>query len=369
MMQIRDLYALIDAEAPFRLQEEYDNAGLIVGSMEDEVHGILLCLDVVHETVEEAGRLGADLIISHHPPIFRAIRRLDPVRQAAVLAAIRMDIGLMAVHTNFDAARSGLNAFIVRHMGLTDARMLKPRESEPLFKVTTFVPPEFREQLLEAMFAAGAGHTGSYSHTSYYTAGVGGFLPEPGTHPFIGKEQEITLVKEDRVETIVPARLLPGVLQALRNAHPYEEPAVDVFEEQLKGDPLAGFGHVGNLPHAMTPGEFVDFVKSFFGLSSLPVAGTLPDRIERVAFCSGAGTEFLPIARQAGAQVFITGDVTYHVALDAAQTGGCIAIVDHYNTEKFFGRAMEELLRSNPGNQELPPVYLSQENYQPVHLW
>ncbi len=368
-MRIRELYDLINTVAPFRLQEEYDNAGLIVGSMDDDVHGVLLCLDVTHETVEEAGRVGANLILSHHPPIFRAIKKLDPIQHSALLAAIRMDIALLAAHTNFDAAPDGLNAFVAHRIGLTDLRILEPHESERLYKVVTFVPPEFREQVLEAMFAAGAGHTGSYSHASFRTAGTGGFMPDPGAHPFVGEENVMTSVAEDRVETIVSGRDLESVLKALRGAHPYEEPAVDVFEECLPGSPLAGLGHVGRLPHAMGPEEFVTFIKLFFGLPVLPVAGTLPEAIERVAFCSGSGSSLLPAAGRAGAQVLITGDVTYHRALDASQDGGCVAIVDHYSSERFFAAAMEDALRSAAGDRELPPLHQSTADYQPVRFW
>jgi len=294
-MRIRELYDLIDTVAPFRLQEEYDNAGLIVGSMDDEVRGVLLCLDVTHETVEEADRVGANLILSHHPAIFKAIKKLDPIQHSALLAAIRMGMALLAVHTNFDAAPDGLNTFVARRMGLTDLRILELHESERLYKVITFVPPEFREQVLEAMFAAGAGHSGSYSRTSFRAAGTGGFVPDPGAHPFVGEENAATSVAEDRVETIVSGRDLASVLKALRGVHPYEEPAVDVFEEHLPGSPVAGFGHVGTLPHVMNPKEFVTFIKSFFTLSVLPVAGTLPEAIERVAFCSGTGSSLLQL--------------------------------------------------------------------------
>ncbi|HWQ22401.1 MAG TPA: Nif3-like dinuclear metal center hexameric protein [Clostridia bacterium] len=368
-MHIRELYDLVDTVAPFRLQEEYDNAGLIVGSMDDDVRGVLLCLDVTHETVEEAGRVGANIILSHHPPVFRAIRKLDSVQHSALLAAIRMDIALMAAHTNFDAAPDGLNAYVARRMGLTDLQVLDVHETERSYKVVTFVPPEFRGQVLEAMFAAGAGHTGSYSHTSFRASGTGGFVPDPGTHPFIGEEGAMTSVEEDRVETIVSGRDLASVVKALCAAHPYEEPAVDVFEEHVPGRPSAGFGHLGTLPHAMGPGEFVMFIKSFFGLSTLPVAGTLPEAIERVAVCTGSGSSVLAAATGSGAQVLITGDVTYHTALDASQCGNCVVIVDHYSSERFFAAAMEQALQTAARDRELPPLYRSTADYQPVRFW
>lgn len=368
-MRVQEVYDLIDSVAPFRLQESYDNAGLIVGSMDDDVRGILLCLDVTNETVEEASRLGANLIVSHHPPIFRAIKRLDSVQHSALLAAIRMDIGLLAAHTNFDAAPQGLNAFVVQAMGLGDVRILDVRESERPYKVVTFVPPEFREQVLEAVFKAGAGHIGAYADTSFRTAGTGAFRPGTGTHPFIGEEDVLASVEEERVETIVPGRRLGPVLEALRSAHPYEEPAIDVFEEHLPGAPVSGFGHVGSLPTPMDSQHFVAFVKSFFSLTVLPVVGTLPSMIERIAFCSGAGSSLIAAASSAGAQVLITGDVTYHTALDASQEGSCIAIVDHYRSEHFFAAAMEEALRSVAGARELPPLHQSTVDYQPVKFW
>ncbi|MCX6096917.1 MAG: Nif3-like dinuclear metal center hexameric protein, partial [Caldiserica bacterium] len=169
--------------------------------------------------------------------------------------------------------------------------------------------------------------------------------------------------------TIVSGRDLASVLKALSGAHPYEEPAVDVLEEHLPGSPVAGFGHVGSLPHVMNPEEFVTFIKSFFSLSVLPVAGALPQAIERIAFCSGSGSSLLSAASRAGAQVLITGDVTYHGALDASQGGGCVAIVDHYSSERFFAAAMEESLRSAAGDRELPPLHQSTVDYQPVRFW
>ena len=179
----------------------------------------------------------------------------------------------------------------------------------------------------------------------------------------------MTSVTEDRVETIVSGRDLASALKALRGTHPYEEPAVDVFEEHLPGRPLSGFGHVGRLPHVMGPKEFVTFIKSFFALSVLPVAGTLPEAIERVAFCSGSGSSLLLAANRAGAQVLITGDVTYHRALDVSQAGGCVVIVDHYSSERFFAAAMEEALRSTAGGRGLPPLHQSTVDYQPVRFW
>jgi dinuclear metal center YbgI/SA1388 family protein len=366
---IRDMYDLVDKVAPFRLQEEYDNAGLITGSMDDAVHGVLLCLDVTHETVSEARRLGADLILSHHPPIFHALRRLDSVQQSSLLEAVRTGTALMAAHTNFDASPDGLNAFIVHKMGLTDVRILEPRESDHLFKVVTFVPPEFREKVLDAMFAAGAGHVGSYARASFRAAGTGGFMPGPGTHPFVGEQNAMANVEEDRVETIVPGTELSAVLAALHEAHPYEEPAIDVLEEHLPGRPYAGFGHAGNLPAALSSKEFVTFIKSFFGLSTVPVVGVLPEVIRRVAFCSGAGSLVIPSVGPAGAQVLISGDISYHTALDVAQSGGCIVVVDHYSSERFFASAMEQALRKSAAGTELPPLYQSSEDYQPVTYW
>jgi dinuclear metal center YbgI/SA1388 family protein len=368
-MLIRDVYDLVDKVAPFRLQEEYDNAGLITGSMDDAVHGVLLCLDVTHETVAEAHRVGADLILSHHPPIFRALKRLDPVQQSSLLEAVRTGVALMAAHTNFDVSPDGLNAFIVHRMGLTGVQILEPRESDRLFKIVTFVPARFREQVLDAMFGAGAGHVGSYARTSFRVAGTGGFVPGPGAHPFVGEENVMANVEEERIETIVPGRELPGVLAALHEAHPYEEPAVDVFEEHLAGRPYAGIGHVGNLAAPLNARDFVSFIKSFFGLATLPVVGALPGMVERVAFCSGAGSSVIPAVRPAGTQVLISGDITYHTALDVAQSGGCIVVVDHYSSERFFASAMEQALRKAAEGADLVPLYRSSEDYQPVTYW
>ena len=368
-MRIRDLYNLIDAFAPFRFQEDYDNAGLVVGAQDDEVRGVLLCLDVTHETVEEARALGANLILSHHPPIFRALKKLDPAQNGALMAAIRMEMDVLAAHTNFDASPRGLNAYIVEQMGLTDIHMLDVREQYRWFKVVTFVPAEFRDSVLNAMFRAGAGQVGLYSHTSFHVGGTGAFLPGVGTHPYVGSQNTLTEVAEDRVETIATEQCLAAVIDAVRHAHPYEEPVIDVFEEHVPTGPSRGMGHVGDLSEALSPEAFVSFIKSFFNVRVLPVAGMLPTRVERVAFCSGSGSSLVSAAVEAGAQVLITGDVTYHTALDAAQTGACIVIVDHYSSEHFFGAAMERALRAEARDTELPPLYQSAADYQPVRYF
>jgi len=219
------------------------------------------------------------------------------------------------------------------------------------------------------MFKAGAGQVGLYSHTSFRVGGTGAFIPEAGTHPHVGSQHTLTEVAEDRVETIATDQCLAAVLEALRHAHPYEEPVIDVFEEHLPTVPSRGMGHVGNLSEALSREAFVSFIKSFFKVGILPVAGTLPARVGRVAFCSGSGSSLVSAAVEAGAQVLITGDVTYHTALDAAQTGACIAIVDHYSSEHFFGAAMERALRAEARDTELPPLYQSAADYQPVRYF
>lgn len=365
-MTVHDIYDLVDRIAPFRLQEEYDNAGLIVGAMNDPVHGILLCLDVTRETVSEADDRGADLILSHHPAIFKPIRRLDTVLQASVLAAIRHGFALLAAHTNFDTSPDGLNAFIVERMGLTDVRILQPRSVTCLYKVVTFVPSEFRDAVLEAMFAAGAGRAGSYSHASFHMSGTGGFLPEQGAHPFLGEPGRLSSVREDRIETIATEADLPAVLDALRRTHPYEEPAIDVFREHLPARETAGMGHAGNLPAPMSSTEFTAYAKAFFGVPVVGVIGRLPETVRRIALCSGAGSSVIPAVRPSGAEVLISGDITYHTALEVSQSGGCVMLVDHYSTERFFAPAMEEALRRSSPDTELPPLYQSAKEYQPL---
>lgn len=365
-MTVHDIYELVDRVAPFRLQEEYDNAGLIVGAMDDPVHGILLCLDVTRETVSEADDRGADLILSHHPAIFKPIRRLDTVLQASVLAAIRHGFALLAAHTNFDASPGGLNAFLVEKMGLTDVHVLQPRPAACLYKVVTFAPPEFRDVVLDAMFAAGAGRAGSYSHASFHTSGMGGFLPERGAHPFAGEPGRLASVHEDRIETIAAEADLPAVLDALRHAHPYEEPAIDVFREHLSTCGTAGMGHAGNLPAPMSSAELTAYVKAFFGVPVVGVIGRLPETVRRIALCSGAGSSVIPAVRPSGAEVLISGDITYHTALEVSQSGGCVMLVDHYSTERFFAPAMEDALRRSSPDAELPPLYQSAKEYQPL---
>jgi dinuclear metal center YbgI/SA1388 family protein len=334
-VKVKQIVSLIEDLAPREIAEEWDNVGLLVGSIDSVVNRVLLLLDVTEAAVDRALELGCELIIAHHPVIFRPLKalRTDSPQGRILEKLIRAGVSVYAAHTNWDKCRSGTSRRLAESLGLRSISVLKVMGQERRMKLVVFVPASHREAVFLAMSAAGAGHIGNYSHCSFYTQGTGTFMPLAGANPYVGREQELACVEEVRLEMIVPEAKLPMVLKNLKSAHPYEEIAYDVISLNNADRPY-GLGCAGELVPPLTWTKFSSSVRTLF--PSARVAGHIPTEVRRVAVCGGAGSELLPSAEAARADVFITGDVGHHTALDAAALG--IAVVDagHYATEAFL---------------------------------
>jgi dinuclear metal center YbgI/SA1388 family protein len=333
-MQVRDVIAAVDRLAPFALAEPWDQVGLQVGSPSDELPpdglsdspAVLVALEVDDATLDEAVRIGAGVIVAHHPLIFDPLDRLSDDTEAGRLAlrAAREGVAVVAAHTNLDKAHGGMADIAVDLIGLQGAQPLQPAAAEVL-KLIGFVPEDAVDLVRKALFAAGAGVIGDYEHCSWSVTGQGTFFGGEGTSPVAGVAGRDEEVVERRLEVVVPRRLRRRVIAAYVGAHPYEEPAFDIMPLENEVASL-GLGRLGALPAVTTLADLVARVAAALRLPSLRYAGDGSREVRRVAVLPGSGGE--AIARGVGqiADVLITGDVKYHEAR-AAQAQG-LALID-----------------------------------------
>ena len=347
MIRVRDVLAAIDRAAPFRLQESWDNSGLLVGDPKARVKRILVALDHTTAVVGEARRRRADLLVTHHPLFVDGTKRLttETPDGAAALKMAASGIAHIAAHTNYDAAPGGLNDLLAKKLGLVDAVPLDRPPASGGMKLVVFLPPADRERVQRALFAAGAGQIGDYSQCSFRVGGTGTFLGGKSTHPTVGQPGRREEVQELRLETVVPPDRVAEVVRALRNAHPYEEPAFDLYP--LAGlDERAGLGRVGTLARRQTLRAFTDRVRRSLKVKTVQVIGSPGRRIERVAVVGGGGGSLWPQAVEAGAQVLVTGEMKYHDRLASRDAGLVTVLAGHYATEQLGVGGLAKLLRA-----------------------
>ncbi|MGL4851451.1 MAG: Nif3-like dinuclear metal center hexameric protein [Phocaeicola sp.] len=343
-MKIKEVIAALEKFAPLPLQDGFDNAGLQIGMTEAEITGALLCLDVTESVVDEAISLGYNLIVSHHPLIFKGYKSItgkDYVERC-ILKVIKNDVVIYSAHTNLDNAPEGVNFKIAEKLGLNKVRILAPKE-ESLVKLVTYVPISHKERVQEALFAAGCGSMGNYDSCSFQSEGEGTFRALQGATPFCGHVNELHRESEVRIETILPAFRKGMVLKALLDAHPYEEPAFDFIGLQNSWKE-AGAGVIGELEKPMNEMEFLRYLKEQFQVGCIKHNATTGKMIKRVALCGGAGSFLLP--RSIGqADVFITGEVKYHDYF-AYNQSILIAEIGHYESEQYTQELFYSIIRA-----------------------
>ncbi|WP_026689220.1 Nif3-like dinuclear metal center hexameric protein [Alteribacter aurantiacus] len=335
-----------EAFSPKGYAVEGDKVGLQIGTLNKNVNKVMVALDVIEPVVDEAIEQGVDLIIAHHPIIFKPIKalRTDQVYGRTVEKLIKHDIAVYAAHTNLDVAPGGVNDLMAKALGLEETEVLVETYEDPLKKVAVFVPEDSAERVREAMGQAGAGHLGNYSHCSFNTSGTGMFKPGEGTDPFIGEQGKMEQVNELKIESVFPASIEKRVVRAMVNAHPYEEVAYDLYDMAVPGEKL-GLGRIGGLKSDMTLAEFGEHVKQAFDVSGARVVGDMTRKVSRVAVLGGDGNKYVNQALFKGADVFVTGDLYYHVAHDAMMEG--LMMVDPgHNVEKVMKEGVASFLSS-----------------------
>jgi len=329
-----DLVDCMNLLAPPEYAEEGDPIGLQIGRMQDRLDKILVCLTVDEQTVSQAKEVGARLIVAHHPLIYRGLNSMAsstyPV--AEVNDLVRSGIGLFVAHTNLDVVPNGVNDALASLLGLEDTRPLKLQPRRDMRKLVVFVPKEALSSVQQAVCEAGAGRIGRYSGCTFGIDGTGTFIPEAGASPTIGRVGQYEEVSEARVETVVPLRYLEAVVRALVAAHPYEEPAFDVYPiESWRAD--VGYGRIGRLPREVSIESFVELVKLKLGTSALRVYSGSAESVRTVGVCGGSGGDFAELARDQDCDVYVTGETSYHVAEAVSSRGTAVLVTGHAESE------------------------------------
>ncbi|MEO3947416.1 Nif3-like dinuclear metal center hexameric protein [Gorillibacterium sp. CAU 1737] len=350
---------LVDELAPKRLAVPDDRIGLQVGTLSKEISRVLVTLDVTEEVVDEAVREGAGLIVAHHAPIYRPLKSLQTDSPAGKVfeKLIKHEIAVYVAHTNLDAAIGGINDLMADAIGIEDTVPLEETFTDLRKKLVVYVPVEHADRVAEALFQAGAGHIGRYSHCSFRASGTGTFQPEAGTKPFIGVEGRLEKVEEVRLETVVPQTRVRRVIRAMMQAHPYEEPAYDLYALELPGE-VYGLGRAGKLTEPCTLDELAERVKLALEVPFVRVVGRGETPIRKAAVLGGMGARYVSHARFAGADVLITGDIDYHTAQDALADGMCLIDPGH-NAEKIMKKGLTAYLNAKLTERKSKTVALA----------
>lgn len=334
-MKLRKITQLLTDIAPLSLQESYDNAGLIVGKNNWDITGILVCLDATEEVIDEAINKGCNMVVAHHPIVFRGLKQFNGKNyvERVVMKAIKHDVAIYAIHTNLDnVLENGVNQKIANKLGLADVEILQKRSGD-LLKLVVYVPKDELVNVREALFDAGAGHISNYDKCSFSSNGTGTFRAGEDTNPYVGRKGELHQEPEARLEVVLPKHRQVSVVNAMFKAHPYEEVAYDLLELQNHSD-ITGAGVIGTLPNALSVQDFLAHVKDSMSASVIKYTGTENDTIKRVAVCGGSGSFLINRAKSSGADAYITSDIKYHEFFDG-ENELMICDIGHYESEQF----------------------------------
>lgn len=338
-----EIIQLFEHFSPKGFALEGDKVGLQIGSLNKKVERVLIALDVLENVIDEAIEKNVQLIIAHHPLIYHPLKNVmtDTVPGRMLEKLLKHEIAVYAAHTNLDVAKGGLNDWLAEALEIENAEVLVPTRETALKKIVVFVPEEHAGNLRRALGGAGAGFIGNYSHCSFSAGGTGRFLPGDNTAPYIGQPGVMEAVNEVRIETIVPETLVKKVITALLKAHPYEEPAFDIYPLENQGE-ILGLGRIGSVTE-MTLGEFAEKVKSVLQLDMVRVVGDLNSTVKKAAVLGGDGNKYYSQAKFKGADVYVTGDIYYHTAHDAMMLG--LNMIDPgHNAEKIMKKGVAETM-------------------------
>lgn len=365
MVNVAAVVEYLEAFAPRDLAADWDNVGLLLGDRGSEVRRIMTCLTVTGENAAEAVEAGAQLIVTHHPILFRPVKRLTTSNPEGrmILDLVRGGVAVYSPHTSFDNTRGGINDMLAQRLSLTDVGPLKRRPSAGQCKVVVFVPDADLGKVSEAMFVAGAGQIGQYSQCSFRLSGTGTFFGSEAANPTVGQKGQREEVSEWRLEAICPEERVDPVIAAIRRGHSYEEPAFDVYP--LRPAPATtGEGRVGRLARPIALDKLAKTVKTSLNAARVQVIGQTGQTIKRVAIVCGAGGEFLWDAIRARADVLVTGEMRFHDYLQALAQGIALVLPGHYTTERF---GVEELAVKLQEQWPDLKVWASQHEREPVH--
>ncbi len=359
---VADVCRELERIAPPGLAKEWDNVGLIVGDLSAHVSSLLLTIDLTEAVLNEAQRAGATMAMAYHPPIFRPIGRVTREAAPVVWLAAKAGLAVYSPHTALDCPAGGTNDVLAVAIGIENAIPLEPALSAGECKVAVYVPPDDVSAVASAAFGAGAGRIGNYTHCSFRSVGTGSFWGQEGARPAIGQAGRLEEVEELRLEVIAPRDRLAGVLSAIRAAHSYETPAIDVYPlEGLPSD--SGIGRIGHLAKPISVAALVDRLKRVTGLSKVLLAGEMKKRVTTAACGAGSCGSLFQAAAEAGADVYVTGEIRHHDALAAVAAGLTVICLGHSNSERLVLPPLARRIRKAlPGLK----VMISKEDRDPL---
>jgi len=365
MPLINEITNAIEAFAPLNLQEDYDNAGFITGNGKTDCTGALLSLDCTEAVIEEAIQSNCNLIVAHHPIIFKGLKKLTGSNyvERTIIKAIQNNIAIYACHTNIDNVIDGVNAKIAQKLGLVNLKILAPK-SGLLRKLIVFVPASHADKVREALFSAGAGHIGNYENVSFNSDGKGTFKGNEHAKPFLGEANKLSIEAEIRIETLFEVQDQARIISAMLGVHPYEEVAYDIFPLENKHQQI-GSGLIGDLEKELSENEFMTKVKSTFNLKILKHTNLTNKKIKKVAVCGGSGQFLLKNAINSNADSYVSSDFKYHELFDAE--GKLLALdIGHYESEQFTPEIFYDIIR-----KKFPKfaLHLSKTNTNPVNYF
>ncbi|MCE5278018.1 MAG: Nif3-like dinuclear metal center hexameric protein [Planctomycetaceae bacterium] len=341
-MNVRDVAAAMETLAPPPLAAQWDNTGLLLGDRSAAVRRLMLCIDLTGEVLDESAAAGAEMVMAYHPVIFKPVSRVTADEQPVAWRAARSGLAVYCPHTALDVVAGGTNDALAAVMGLQDLQPIEPQDARANCNIVVFVHPDNLDAVSQAAFAAGAGRIGNYSECSFHSSGVGTFRGAAGTNPAVGKSGRLEAVRELRLEVLAPREATADIVAAIRSAHSYEEPAIDIYPL----DPLPkgqGMGRVGRLLKPAQADRLIAMIKKTLHLPAVQIAGPRRQKVERAACCAGSCGALWRGAVSAGANFYLTGEMHHHDALAAAAAGLTVVCVGHSNSE----RPVLPLLRKN----------------------
>lgn len=332
-MLLKDAFRLIEDLAPLSYAAPWDNCGLQVGDPDAPLRGIVVAVNASEAAIAQARSMGANLLVTHHPLLFKPTKMLDARTEPGrtVLSLAETGLSLYAAHTNLDA--TACNHHLAAILGLPLDRPLEVYGRHPWFKLVVWTPPLSVETVREALWSAGAGCSENYDQSSFHSEGRFGFRPLPGTEPSVGVVGERHESTEVRLEVLVPERRIEAAIAAMVEAHPYQEPAYDLIRLENAGSPY-GIGLWGELDRPLTVADIAERIREVLKPRSLRLVGSKRRKVNRVGICSGSGGDLLDKARKNRLDLFITGELRYHTALDALGMGIDILEAGHQATEE-----------------------------------
>lgn len=350
MLTVKDFTNYLETIAHPSYQESYDNSGLVIGNPEMPVTGVIVCLDSIEEVVDEAIQKACNLIVAHHPIIFSGLKKINGKNyvEKTVIKAIQNEIAIYAIHTNLDNMLvNGVNSKIAEMLGMQNCKILQPK-SGTLMKLTSYVPIESKQTLLNALYEAGAGQIGDYKDCSFSSIGTGNFTPVGDANPSIGKLNQPESVEECKIELLISRHNQNNILQALKDNNPYEEVAY-YLHEISNVDESVGAGLLGEISEELDVIDFIKSLKQKLNVTCVRYTTPATKNVKKIAICGGAGSFLLKDAIGKGADIFISSDFKYHEFFDA-ENRITIADIGHFESEQYTIQLLFDIINKKFSN-------------------